>query len=85
MPALRDTLSLANELSGFRVVSKDYEKTKVYERAVLINLAAQKLYYPAGYFEQTSLTAVPSPTSQIISLISLGLIPRVESRRAQSM
>ncbi|MFN2483260.1 MAG: hypothetical protein ABR554_17510 [Pyrinomonadaceae bacterium] len=61
IPAVRDTFSLANQLSGFRVVSRDYEKTQVYERAVLVNLAAQKLYYPAGYFEVASQTAVPSP------------------------
>jgi hypothetical protein len=64
VPAVRDTFALANQLAGFRVVSRDYEKTQVYERAVLVNLAAQKLYYPAGYFEaasQTSQTAVPSP------------------------
>ncbi|MFL6230358.1 MAG: hypothetical protein ACJ741_16420 [Pyrinomonadaceae bacterium] len=63
VPALRDTFTLANELSGFRVVSKDYEKTKIQERAVLINLAAQKLYYPAGYFEVASQTAAPAPPS----------------------
>ncbi|MCA1818343.1 MAG: hypothetical protein LC746_18525, partial [Acidobacteria bacterium] len=40
----------------------DYKKTEVYERVTLINLAAQKLYYPAGYFEQTSQTAVPPPS-----------------------
>ncbi|HEX8161439.1 MAG TPA: hypothetical protein VF538_06175 [Pyrinomonadaceae bacterium] len=64
VPAVRDTFALANQLAGFRVVSKDYDKTRVYERAVLVNLAAQKLYYPAGYFEaaaQTSQTAPPSP------------------------
>lgn len=61
IPAVRDTFSLANQLAGFRVVSKDYDKTQVYERAVLVNLAAQKLYYPAGYFEVASQTAVPSP------------------------
>jgi hypothetical protein len=63
VPALRDTFTLANELSGFRVVSKDYEKTKVQERAVLINLAAQQLYYPAGYFEAASQTTAPAPPS----------------------
>jgi hypothetical protein len=61
VPAVRDTFSLANQLAGFRVVSRDYNKTEVYERAVLVNLAAQKLYYPAGYFEVASQTAVPSP------------------------
>jgi hypothetical protein len=61
VPAVRDTFSLANQLAGFRVVSEDYEKTQVYERAVLVNLSAQKLYYPAGYFQVASQTAVPSP------------------------
>jgi outer membrane biosynthesis protein TonB len=61
VPVLRDTFSLANELAGFRVVSKDYKKTEIYERATLINLAAQKLYYPAGFFDPASQTAVPSP------------------------
>jgi hypothetical protein len=60
IPVLRDTFSLANELSGFRVVSKDYEKTKVYERATIINLAAQQLYYPAGFFDASQPVA-PSP------------------------
>jgi hypothetical protein len=62
VPALRDTFTLANELSGFRVVSKDYNKTQVQERAVLINLAAQQLYYPAGYFEAASQSAVAPPS-----------------------
>jgi hypothetical protein len=56
IPVLRDTFTLANELAGFRVVSKDYDKTKVYERAMIINLAAQKLYYPQGYFAPDALT-----------------------------
>ncbi|MDT7541101.1 MAG: hypothetical protein QOE33_1005 [Acidobacteriota bacterium] len=60
IPVLHDTFSLANELSGFRVVSKDYEKTKVYERATIINLAAQQLYYPAGFFD-ASQPVVSSP------------------------
>lgn len=46
VPAVRDTFALANTLSAFRVVSEDYKKTEVHERAVIINLAAQQLYYP---------------------------------------
>jgi hypothetical protein len=61
VPALRDTFTLANELSGFRVVSKDYQKTQVQERAVLINLAAQKLYYPVGYLDAAAQPPAPSP------------------------
>jgi hypothetical protein len=46
VPAVRDTFALANTLSAFQVVSEDYKKTEVHERATIINLAAQQLYYP---------------------------------------
>ncbi|MDQ3907949.1 MAG: hypothetical protein M3268_06355 [Acidobacteriota bacterium] len=61
VPVLRDTFSLANELAGFRVVSKDYKKTEIQERVTLINLAAQKLYYPAGFFDAQSLPSANDP------------------------
>lgn len=60
VPAVRDTFLVASTLSGFRFVSHDYEKTQVYERAVIINLAAQQLYYP--YDLQTPGALPPSPT-----------------------
>lgn len=60
VPALRDAFMVANALTGFGFVSEDYEKTRVeYERATVINLAAQQLYYPAGYLQDQ--TALPSP------------------------
>ena len=60
VPALRDAFMVANALAGFGFVSEDYEKTRVeYERATVINLAAQQLYYPAGYLQDQ--TALPSP------------------------
>lgn len=46
VPAVRDTFALANTLSAFQVVSEDYKKTEVHERATIINLAANQLYYP---------------------------------------
>ena len=46
VPAVRDTFALASTLSAFQVVSQDYQKTEVHERATIINLAAQQLYYP---------------------------------------
>ena len=61
VPALRDAFMVANALAGFGFVSEDYEKTRVeYERATVINLAAQQLYYPAGYLQDQ--TALPSPS-----------------------
>jgi hypothetical protein len=68
VPVLRDTFSVANELAGFRVVSKDYEKTKVYERATLINIAAQKLYYPAGFFDPSQQSASPDDAKFIATV-----------------
>lgn len=58
IPAVRDTFRLASTLSGIQFVEEDYTKTAVGERATIINLADNKLYYPAGYFSQTAL---PSP------------------------
>ena len=46
VPAVRDTFALANTLAAFQVVSEDYKKTEVHERATIINLAANQLYYP---------------------------------------
>ncbi|MCA1613906.1 MAG: hypothetical protein LC800_07110 [Acidobacteria bacterium] len=63
VPALRDAFMVANALAGFGFVSEDYEKTRVeYERATVINLAAQQLYYPAGYLQdQTALPPADAP------------------------
>ncbi|HLL74703.1 MAG TPA: hypothetical protein VK421_05520 [Pyrinomonadaceae bacterium] len=68
VPAVRDTFALANTLSAFRVVSEDYRKTEVQERAVIINLAAQQLYYPydlqnpPGSAEDPVLVETVAPT-----------------------
>ena len=60
VPALRDAFMVANALTGFGFVSEDYQKTRVeYERATIINLAAQQLYYPSGYLQDQ--TALPQP------------------------
>ena len=61
VPMVRDTFNLASTLSGFKVVEEDYTKTAVGERATLINLADNKLYYPAGYFSQTALPTPDAP------------------------
>jgi hypothetical protein len=46
VPGVRDTFALAQTLSAFQMVSEDYRKTEVHERATIINLAANQLYYP---------------------------------------
>jgi len=61
VPAVRDTFRLASTLSGIQFVAEDYTKTAVGERATIINLADNKLYYPAGYFSQTTLPPPDAP------------------------
>jgi hypothetical protein len=62
VPAVRDTFNLASTLSGLRFVEEDYTKTAVGQRAdVMLNLADNKLYYPAGYFSQTALPSPDAP------------------------
>ena len=61
VPAVRDTFRLASTLSGIQFVEEDYTKTAVGERATIINLADNKLYYPAGYFSQTALPSPDAP------------------------
>lgn len=64
VPAVRDTFNLASTLSGIQFVDEDYTKTMVGQRAdVMLNLADNKLYYPAGYFSQTGL---PPDAPQLI-------------------
>jgi len=58
VPTVRDTFRLASTLSGIQFVEEDYTKTAIGDRATIINLADNKLYYPADYFSQTAL---PSP------------------------
>ncbi len=55
VPAVRDTFQLASALSGLRVVDEAYTQTQVREQITFIK--TDKLYYPAGYFEQTSASA----------------------------
>lgn len=62
VPAVRDTFNLASALSGIKFVEEDYTKTAVGQRAdVMLNLADNKLYYPAGYFSQTALPPPDAP------------------------
>ena len=72
VPAVRDTFQLASALSGLRVVDEAYNATQVGERATIINLADNKLYYPPGYFElangrQPAPVATPPPDVQLVA------------------
>jgi hypothetical protein len=81
VPVVRDAFNVAGALAGFRVVSENYEKTRVeYERATVINLAAQQLYYPAGYLQDP--TMMPPPDApQFIASVAPTPLPRVRRPR----
>jgi len=61
VPGVRDAFNLASALSGLQFVEEDYTKTVVGQRAVMLNLADGKLYYPAGYFSQNMPLAPGDP------------------------
>jgi hypothetical protein len=61
VPAVRDTFNLASTLSSLEFVEEDYTKTAIGERATMLNLADNKLYYPPGYFSQTALPSPDAP------------------------
>jgi hypothetical protein len=68
VPAVRDTFMVASTLSGFRLVSRDYEKTKIYERATIINLAAQQLYFPYDLQNPTAIPPSPNDPTFVASV-----------------
>ena len=70
VPAVRDTFQLASALSGLRVVDEAYTQTQVRERITWIG-PDDKLYYPAGYFEQNGATAqLTAPPPADVRLIA---------------
>ncbi len=70
VPAVRDTFQLASALSGLRVVDEAYTQTQVREQITFIK-ATDKLYYPAGYFEQNGAPSSPlAPPVNDVKLVS---------------
>lgn len=51
VPTLRSMLALAGSMSGVRLVSEDYDKTLIGQRATIVQLGPhEKLHYPPDYF-----------------------------------
>ena len=51
VPTLRGLLYVASAMSGFKIVSEDYDRTLLGQRATVIKLEPhEKLYYPPDYF-----------------------------------
>lgn len=62
VPAVRDALNIAAMYSDTDMVSRDYKKTNIEDRAQILNLP--KFQYPEGYFAQAAPT--PDPFSGMI-------------------
>lgn len=82
VPAVRDTFALANTLSAFQVVSEDYKKTEVHERATIINLAANQLYYP--YDLQNPPVADPALV-ETVAPTPMPIVRQPRQRRARAV
>ncbi|HEX3559808.1 MAG TPA: hypothetical protein VHU19_11430 [Pyrinomonadaceae bacterium] len=51
VPTLRSLLYVAGTVSGFKLVSEDYDPTLIGQRATIVRFAPhEKLYYPPDYF-----------------------------------
>ncbi len=62
VPSVRSLLFVAGTVSGFRIVSEDYDPTLVGQRATIVKLEPyEKLVYPADYFG-----APPAPADMML-------------------
>jgi hypothetical protein len=51
VPTLRSLLYVAGSMSGIKLVSEDYDRTLIGQRATIVQLGPhEKLYYPQDYF-----------------------------------
>jgi hypothetical protein len=65
VPSLRGLLYVAGTVSGFKLVSEDYDPTLVGQRATVVQLPPhEKLYYPSDYFgaSEVAETSPSDPT-----------------------
>src|SRR3712207_577427 len=63
VPSVRSLLFVAGTVSGFKIVSEDYDPTLVGQRATIVKLEPyEKLVYPADYFG-----APPAPEDMMLA------------------
>jgi hypothetical protein len=87
VPAFREAFNIANTFSGTKYVDKDYNKTVIGERAVLIS-TKDVFEYPPGYFNNPALvdplapqiiaTATPIPLPPPPAPVRAPRLPRVK-------
>ncbi len=66
MPTVQAALHLFGMISDADYVSEAYTLGEIRERATIINIADQKLYYPPGYFETNASGAPIAPDAQVL-------------------
>lgn len=87
VPALREAFNIANTFSEAKYVDKDYKKTVIGDRAVLIN-TKDVFEYPPGYFNNPAMidplapqiiaTATPVPLPPPPAPVRAPRLPRVK-------
>jgi hypothetical protein len=60
VPSVRDAFVMAASFSNAGYVDREYQKTKIGDRAIMLALKDGKFTYPPGYFE-----VLPSPASEV--------------------
>ncbi|MGB9180343.1 MAG: hypothetical protein WCB68_14010 [Pyrinomonadaceae bacterium] len=64
VPAVRDAVHIAFIFSGVNYVDKDYVKTRITDRAQIIELPHEKFRYPDGYFASENPQEIVDPSLQ---------------------
>jgi hypothetical protein len=75
VPAVRDALNIAAMYSDTDMVSRDYKKTNIEDRAQILNLP--KFQYPEGYFAQPAPTPDPFSGMIVQTAPPMGIVPPV--------
>jgi hypothetical protein len=75
VPAVRDALNIAAMYSDTNMVSRDYKKTNIEDRAQILNLP--KFQYPEGYFAQAAPTPDPFSGMIVQTAPPMGITPPV--------
>jgi hypothetical protein len=95
VPALRNILAVAGAMSGIKIVSEDYDKTLIGQRATIVQLGPhEKLHYPPDYFGAPAVEETTLMQPQVVAMATPPPPPppmptyrprRVRTPRAQAM
>lgn len=76
VPAVRDALNIASIIAGSDYVDRDYKRTQIGDRAVIIELPRDKFRYPDGYFNKEIATVpAPDPFAPVVVATAPPVVP----------